>query len=90
MEDSLQKNQLFGTYTKGELKSALKQHTSEWDDDLILYVHDIMSGELFDQWLENHSDKQYEEYAKDVIRDITGTDDDDEDFSEEDKQMRLF
>lgn len=72
---------IFGTYTSKEIKSVIKKPFEEWPEDITLYLQDIMAGELMDQWLYSHSDREYREYLNGIVDDLTSNiEDNDEDL----------
>lgn len=72
---------IFGTYTSKEIKSVVDKPFEEWPEDITMYLNDIMAGELMDQWLYSHSDREYREYIHSIVDDLTShIEDNDEDL----------
>ena len=89
---------IFDEFDPQEMRDIFREPTESWPEDFCVFVNDLLSDELLDDWLDNHNDAQYRERIRDIIEAFTyGYTDEhgnellefDENV-ENDGQMRLF
>mgnify|MGYP006268317779 CR=1 FL=1 len=89
---------IFDDYTAAQLREIFREPTNSWPEDFLCFVNNELAGDLLDQWLESHDDKEYRDMVKDIIENLTyGYEDEDGNemlefnvLQENDGQLRLF
>jgi hypothetical protein len=62
---------IFDIYSASELRDIFRDPTDSWPESFCSYVNRELADSLLDGWLDNHSDKEYREEAREIIENLT-------------------
>ena len=62
---------IFDNYSPAQLREIFRDPTESWPEDFCRFINDEIAGDLLDNWLEQHSDREYRDRAKDIVEIFT-------------------
>lgn len=69
---------IFDSYTAGQIRQIFLDKTNEWPEDYRKYIHEQIAYDLLNSWLESIDDDTYDERVRGLIETLTyGYEDDD-------------